>query len=162
MQTWSSCSAVFQTKFQNGEDMWNDCWCQARWLAYLRNCWSHGRRTTVSRLCREWCEKLSAWQEHSGCCDATCMQIKWFPVQFAWFTKLRSNFETRHCSSNINRYSATALFILYLKCFQKLFSGVFRWKLCEWSVTLLYFAKTSAAQSTQSGADYMADVHCTC
>ena len=46
-QTWSRCSAVVQTKCQNGKEMWSkwlrtwtDCWCQAGWFEYLENCWS--------------------------------------------------------------------------------------------------------------------------
>ena len=49
MQTWSRGSAIFQTKWQNGKEMWwqwlwlwNDCWCQTGWFDYLRNCWSNG------------------------------------------------------------------------------------------------------------------------
>ena len=45
---------------------------------------------------------------------------KWVhPAQCTWFTKLRSNCQTRQCWSNMNQDSITALSISRLKCFQK-------------------------------------------
>ena len=65
----------FQTKCQNGEEMWSKwlwpwgvCWWQTGWFEYLRNGWSPGfSRTTVSRVCREWCEKQKTSSEQQFC-----------------------------------------------------------------------------------------------
>ena len=55
-------SAVFQTKYQNGEEIrstwlwpWNDCWRQTGWFEYLRNCsWDGVKKNKKQKKNMQW------------------------------------------------------------------------------------------------------------
>ena len=72
-QTWTRGSAVFQTKCQNGEDIWsldwNNCWCQTGWVEYLRKSWSPGIFTRMFHTADHkvpifvWCSISWKWKQ---------------------------------------------------------------------------------------------------